>query len=1016
VLAFWLLWPALVRAQRPTPPPPPSIPPIVSAPFDRDADRNKLDDRLEEGLAKARATLARVDATPAEKQAAQKALSEKVEIELIFDRPVTQKQIDDFLSAGGEIAHLFTHVSYGWTGRLPLERVGALPKGMGASLLGVIEKQEAQLHLDEATRHGRVRPGVWSAGIDGDLSGANNITVAILDSGVDGSHTDINSREVYWNDWTSDNHAGSQDVGHHGSHVAGIAVGSGVASGISPATLSFMDLGDMPSDIGYFYLSPFHIPTAVGTADWTSNMRWETGGGVQVRLGHADSDSGGAWGLLSAYTTSNSSPVSETNNGFTVPRAGRTNRYNSYPSKDAGAGAPRYAVENTVSYAGLGDGYPTIRGVAPGCNWAGLKVFLDNGSGSSIDIDEAIDDLVAQSQTYNIKVANMSLGIIGDPGISTTTRNKTNTAASNGIVMVISAGNDGEASSGSAGEVDDPGRAHYAITVASSSDLNQLTDYSSHGFNSPGDGNPGDEDRKPDLCAPGGSTRQSFIMSIDSNTSDSTDTAGAYFSDAVTNNYYNIMGTSMAAPFIAGCAGLVIDALQQGGYTWGFTLSDALKVKMLLLMTATETNQDREAGPSGNPTLDRGGKDINEGYGLVNADAAVDAASGTAYSGGAASDTFGSGVSDKRCWARAVSLTSGQSVNLNLTVPATGDFDLYLYSESPDSYGNPVMIASSTNAGLDMDEAIAYSVLATEVGYVVVKRVAGQGTWNLTGSLLGPTPTGTSTPSETPTWTPTPTATLTATETPTNTPTASPTATPTNIPLDTPTFTPTQTPTLTPLDTPTSTPTTTATYTATQTPTETPTLTPLDTPTSTPTFTATATQTYTPTQVPTETPTYTPTETPTATPTPLLEYNTISIGPAGGQLQAGPNGFFKLPKIVIPAGALGSPVTFEIQEPSDFDKHGVRASAALRPTGTSFIAAATLTLEFRLADIPLFATAADMVVYRWNEGFADWEELPGPQVVQQIDPDTWTVSVLIDHLSIYSAQPSGLQVERWRQY
>lgn len=921
----------------------------------------------------ARSTLARVDATPAEKQAAQKALAEKVEIELIFDRPVTQKQIDDFLAAGGEIAHLFTHVSYGWTGRLALQRVEALPKGMGASLLGVVEKKDVQLHLDEATGHGRVRPGVWNAGIDGNLSGADSITIAILDTGVDGSHTDLNGRQVYWNDWTSDNHASSRDVGHHGSHVAGIAVGSGVASGVSPATLSFMDLGNMPSTAGSFYLSPFHIPTAIGTADWTSNMRWETGPSLEVQLGHLNSSTAGGWGLISA-TTSGSSPVSHSDTGFTNPWPGRTNRYNSYPTKNTGAGTPRYAVENTVSYAGLGDGYPTIRGVAPGCNWAGLKVFLDSGSGSSIDIGEAIDDIVAQRETYNIKVANMSLGIIGDPGIDTSTRNKTNTAASNGIVMVISAGNDGDLSSGGAGEVDDPGRAHYSITVASTNDLNQLTDYSSHGFNSPGDANPGDEDRKPDLCAPGGSTRRSYIMSIDSNTSDSTDTAGTIFSDAVANNYYNIMGTSMAAPFMAGCAGLVIDALQEGGYSWGFTLSDALKVKMLLLMTATETNQDREAGPSGNPTRERGGKDINEGYGLVNADAAVDAASGTAYSGGAASDTFGSGVSDKRCWARAVSLTSGQSVNLNLTVPATGDFDLYLYSESPDSYGNPVIIASSTQAGLGTDEAIAYDVLTTEVGYLVVKRVAGQGTWNLTGTLIDPTPTSTSTPSETPTqtWTPTPTATLTATETPANTPTPSPTATPTDIPLDTPTFTPTST--------------------------------------------ATATATYTPTQTPTETATYTPMETPTATPTPLLEYNTTSIGAAGGQLQAGPNGFFKLPKIVIPAGALSSAVTFEIQEPSDFDKHGVRASAVLRPTGTSFIAAATLTLEFRLADIPLFATAADMAVYRWNEGLSHWEELPGPQVVQPIDPDTWTVSALIDHLSIYSAQPSGLQVERWRQY
>ncbi len=133
-------------------------------------------------------------------------------------------------------------------------------------------------------------------------------------------------------------------------------------------------------------------------------------------------------------------------------------------------------------------------------------------------------------------------------------------------------------------------------------------------------------------------------------------------------------------------------------------------------------------------------------------------------------------------------------------------------------------------------------------------------------------------------------------------------------------------------------------------------------------------------------------------------------------MQAGLNGFFKLPRIVIPAGALSSSVVFEIQEPSDVDKHGVRASAELLPTGTNFATAATLTLEFRLADIPPAATAADMAVYCWNDGLGDWDELPGPQVLQQIDSDTWTLSASIDHLSIYSAQPSGLRVERWRQY
>jgi len=58
-------------------------------------------------------------------------------------------------------------------------------------------------------------------------------------------------------------------------------------------------------------------------------------------------------------------------------------------------------------------------------------------------MNEALDDLVTQRITHNIKIANMSIGFNGNPGLSTTTRAKVNTAVNNGIVLCISAGNDG---------------------------------------------------------------------------------------------------------------------------------------------------------------------------------------------------------------------------------------------------------------------------------------------------------------------------------------------------------------------------------------------------------------------------------------------------------------------------------------------------------------------------------------------------------------------------------------------
>ena len=93
------------------------------------------------------------------------------------------------------------------------------------------------------------------------------------------------------------------------------------------------------------------------------------------------------------------------------------------------------------------------------------------------------------------------------------------------------------------------------------------------------------------------------------------------FADRVPNDYFNIMGTSMAAPFVAGSASLVIDALQQAGLTWSFTSSaHPLLVKMLLCASATESNANREAGSGTDPTVGRAAapKDLFEGYGLIN--------------------------------------------------------------------------------------------------------------------------------------------------------------------------------------------------------------------------------------------------------------------------------------------------------------------------------------------------------------------------------------------------------------
>jgi len=711
------------------PPPEPRVPPGIVRPAERDRNADGIDDQLEARLQAAKAALA-AEKDPAKRAAAQAALNERVRVELLFSKQITQKQIDDFVALGGQIEYIYQAVSYGWNANLPLGAVEGLPRLMGGSFVAVLGDRPVKAHLDEATRCGRVRP-VWVPGFAGSLFGflGNvNDVIAVIDSGVDDSHADLSGFKEYWKDWTSTNAANPEDPCGHGSHVTGIAVGKGYMAGSDAGTLYYTDSGDMttlPSN--WFWMSPIHIyasnTTFSSTAGWpvlvntSLHQDWRNDGNT---LGYT-------W---LANSATGASPLS-TSNTFSPSW---TRQYTTELVQNATRSINYYAIYNTVTnYPAVGDGYPKFQGVLRGHNWAGVRVLGADGKGTLLDLQEGVDDVVTQRITHKIKVANMSIGVQdtnGYPTTDPTLRAKVNTAVDNGIVMVISAGNDGPGT-GSTHEVADPGRAGLAITVAASNDINELTDYTSSGFPSPGS----DEDYKPDLMAPGGSKYYSYILSVDSNDGE----AYGHISEYVVNDYANMMGTSMASPMVAGSCLLMIQALGLSN-NWDWYSSDyPLLIKAILCATATESNAAREvgsgAGSGTDPTLGRAvaPKDLYEGYGLMNLDAAIEAACQRYYAGQLSDSTAG-GRFDRRAWGRKLSIGAGYRVTLSLDVPATGDFDLYIYSGTPGSKGNPTILASSTSAGNGADESIDYTPSTTETAYLVIKRISGNGTWTLTGT------------------------------------------------------------------------------------------------------------------------------------------------------------------------------------------------------------------------------------------------------------------------------------------
>ncbi len=187
-----------------------------------------------------------------------------------------------------------------------------------------------------------------------------------------------------------------------------------------------------------------------------------------------------------------------------------------------------------ATIAGDGEGSPDAanKGVAPGAGLVGIKVLDSAGSGSMSNVTAAIDWVVANKDTYGIEAINLSLGTSGCSNGTDATSQAVNNAHAAGIVVLVAAGNAGPGTC----TIGSPGAAQNAITVGAMADLD-VGGFSLAGFSSRG---PTADGRiKPDIIGPGVS-----ITSADAGT---------------TNGYLLYSGTSMATPFVAGTALLMLD-------------------------------------------------------------------------------------------------------------------------------------------------------------------------------------------------------------------------------------------------------------------------------------------------------------------------------------------------------------------------------------------------------------------------------------------------------------------------
>jgi serine protease len=373
---------------------------------------------------------------------------------------------------------------------------------------------------------------------------------------------------------------------------------------------------------------------------------------------------------------------------------------------ECGAGSPAqnsswHGTHVAGTIAALTNNGTGVAGIAYGAKIVPARV-LGKCGGYTSDIADAITWASGgtvsgvPANANKAQVINMSLG--GSGACDTTTQTAINGARSRGTVVVVAAGNEAVNASNSS-----PANCSGVIAVAATNRSGGRASYSNYGT-------------IVDVAAPGGDsgTGGGILSTLNSGTtSPGSDTYASY------------MGTSMATPHVAGVVALML------------AKNPAL--------TPDDVEARLKSSARAFPASCSGC-----GAGIVDASAAVDAATGTGGTGTTISET----ESNNTMGTANVVSTSGTTVNGNMgsstdtdyfkvTLPAgktlastltpnsTSDYDLYIYN----SAGTQVTSSTNGSGSVDSTSVINNGTTSATVYIRVVYYSGGTGSTSGTYTL-----------------------------------------------------------------------------------------------------------------------------------------------------------------------------------------------------------------------------------------------------------------------------------------
>jgi hypothetical protein len=551
---------------------------------------------------------------------------------------------------------------------------------------------------------------------------------------------------VGWNNDSTRYHysRSPRDRNSHGTHVSGIMTGSGRGSAID------VDHPDTLVEEPQTELAPGETVVVEVTPDEETGV-FGSAYGRNIEIVILDPDGEQVRRSRGVSGTSEESMVNNTAETPVETAGTYTVQIRASEGVPTPARLERVAVGAFVHHSetggdATGEDLALHAGTGPGFS---LFAVTNLGVGTELFAEYAQE----YAETFNVRACNMSWGYVGGLPLGMTGELDSTPAdiqalAEGGILSVTAAGNAATPANGNSS----PAVANEAVSTVATGPLDGIASYSSGGLGGRDDES-GEPYGKPDVTAIGG-----VLTDLDQAPIPGEPGEDAPYEDdenfGSERTYSGKGGTSMASPSACGIAGLVAQAMEEDGpepialpAPGEAGREDVLRLKSALLATASTTAFN--AAPyhrAKAPTYTHGERDPYEGYGRVNAGAAVDAVSRELKDADTSDEIVGLNVPDvEQAVAGYVDAPGDYEVTVSFTEYGGEDggdargpphLDLFVYDavepagvgDGRAATGDPTLVTS--DQGLGGEAAAAFSADPGDVHYVVVELVNVPGAFN----------------------------------------------------------------------------------------------------------------------------------------------------------------------------------------------------------------------------------------------------------------------------------------------